>query len=151
MAVIKPSSAITTLPHKNKDIFRRFLEKPMAHYIHHVPGRLRVQTPLLKRDESRAQAAGQCLQTIDGVTAVRVSALTGSITVNYKKEVVNSDTILRTLEQRGYYRPDSVRSADGQLHDLATRAGSVAGKALFGFVVEKAVETSAMVLIGALL
>jgi hypothetical protein len=123
----------------------------MAHYIHHVPGRLRVQTPLLKRDESRTQAAEQFLQSIEGITTIRVSALTGSITLNYQKDVVSSDTILQALKQRGYYQPDSVRHADGQLHDLASRAGNVAGKALFGFVVEKVVERSAMVLIGALL
>ena len=123
----------------------------MTHYIHHVPGRLRVQTPLLKRDENRAQAAEQFLLPLEGITAVRVSTLTGSITVNYQKDVISSDAILKALELRGYYRPDSVRHAEGQLHDLASRAGNAAGKALFGFALEKAVERSAIVLIGALL
>lgn len=123
----------------------------MAHYIHHVPGRMRVQTPLLKRDENRARAAEQFLQSIDGITTVRISVLTGSITLNYQKDVIDGETILRALEVRGYYRPESVRHADGQLHDLASRAGNAAGKMLFGFVVEKAVERSALMLVGALL
>lgn len=123
----------------------------MAHYIHHVPGRLRVRTLRLKRDEHRARAAEQLLQGIDGVTAVRANAVTGSITINYQRDVVQSDSLLEVLAARGYYEPDKVRHADGQLHDLASRAGDAAGKALFGFMVEKAVERSAVVLIGALL
>jgi copper chaperone CopZ len=123
----------------------------MGHYIHHVPGRLRVRTLALKRDEARARTVEQVLQTIEGVTAVRANAVTGSITVNYQRDVVNSDTILDLLAARGYYEPDKVRHADRHVHDLASRAGNAAGKALFGFMLEKAVERSAVVLIGALL
>jgi copper chaperone CopZ len=123
----------------------------MAHYIHHVPGRLRVRTQLLKRDENRARAAEQIVQAIYGVTSARANALTGSITVNFQRDVVSADTVLETLAARGYYEPGKARHADGQLHDLAARAGDAAGKALFGLVFEKAVERSAMALIGALL
>jgi copper chaperone CopZ len=123
----------------------------MGHYIHHVPGRLRIRTPLLKRDENQAQVAEQYLQLIEGVTAVRANALTGSIVVNYQKDVVSADAILAALERRGYYQPGVAQHADHQVHDFAARAGDVVGKAVFGFVVEKAVERSALVLIGALL
>lgn len=123
----------------------------MSHYIHHVPGRLRVRTMRLKRDPHRAHAAEQLLQDIHGVTAVRANAVTGSIIVNYQRDVVHGDSILEVLAARGYYEPDKVRHADGQFNDLASRAGDAAGKAVFGFMLEKAVERSAVVLIGALL
>jgi len=123
----------------------------MVNYVHHVPGRLRIQTQQLKRDEAKAQAVERYLQSIDGITSARVNALTGSITVNYQKDVVSAETIFGALALRGYHRPDVVRSSDARLNDWATKVGSAAGKAIFGLALEKAVEHSAMALIGALL
>lgn len=123
----------------------------MGHYIHHVPGRLRIRTPKLKRDAGRAKAAEQLLQSIDGVISVRANEVTGSITLTYERDTVSSEEILRTLALHGYYEPEAVRHADGQLHDMAARTGDTLGKMLFGFVVKEAVERSAVALIGALL
>jgi len=123
----------------------------MGHYIHHVPGRLRIRTPKLKRDAGRAKTAEQLLQSINGVSSVRANDVTGSITLIYERDTVSSEEILRTLARHGYYDPDAVRHADGQWHDAATRTGDTLGKALFGFVVKEAFERSAVALIGALL
>jgi copper chaperone CopZ len=123
----------------------------MGHYIHHVPGRLRIRTPLLKRDNERARAAEEFLQSIEGVTSVRANTVTGSITLTYECGIVGSEAILDAAARRGYYRPEAARHADGQLHDMAARTGDTLGKMVFGFVVKEAVERSAVALIGALL
>ncbi len=123
----------------------------MAHYIHHVPGRLRVRTPLLKRDAQRAQDAEQYVKAIYGVTNAEANTVTGSLVVNYQRDVVTAEAILNALALRGYYHAESVRHADNQIQDMAARAGDAVGKMVFGLVVEKAVERSAMMLIGALL
>jgi hypothetical protein len=123
----------------------------MAHYIHHVPGRLRIRTPRLKRDTLRAEAAEAFVLTIEGVTAARANSMTGSITVSYQRDLVSAETILDALALRGYYQPELVQHADHQLPHMAARAGDVLGKALFGMVLEKAVERSAFALIGAIL
>lgn len=119
----------------------------MAHYIHHVPGRLRIRTPRLKRDALHAEAAEAFVLTIEGVTAARANSMTGSITVSYQRDEVSAESILNALAQRGYYQPELVQHADQQLPHMAARAGDVLGKALFGMVLEK----SALVLIGAML
>jgi hypothetical protein len=123
----------------------------MAHYLHHVPGRLRVRTPLLKRNPERARQAEALLQSMYGVSAVEANTVTGSIVVHYERDAVKPQTLLDTLALRGYYEPQTAQSADGQIHDLATRAGDVVGKAVFGFVIEKAVERSALALIATIL
>lgn len=123
----------------------------MGHYIHHVPGRLRIRTPRLKRDAVHAEAAEAFALTIEGVTAARANCVTGSITVGYQRDVVSAETILDALALRGYYQPESVQHADHQLPAMASRAGDVLGKALFGMALEKAVERSALALIGAIL
>jgi hypothetical protein len=119
----------------------------MGHYIHHVPGRLRIRTPRLKRDAVHAEAAEAFVLMIEGVTAARANSVTGSIILTYQRGVVSVETILDALALRGYYQPESVQHADHQLPDMASRAGDVLGKALFGMVLEK----SAFGLIGAIL
>lgn len=123
----------------------------MGHYIHHVPGRLRIRSPLLKRDNERAKAAEEFLQSIEGVSSVRANTVTGSIILTYERDIVSSEAILDAAAQRGYYRPEAVQHVDGQLHDLTARTSGTLGKLLFGFVVKEAVERSAVALIGALL
>lgn len=123
----------------------------MTHYIHHVPGRLRIRTPQLKRDALCAEAAEAFVLTIEGVTAARANSVTGSITVGYQRDVVSAETILDALVLRGYYQPELVQHADHQLPAMASRAGGLLGKALFGMALEKAVERSALALIGAIL
>jgi hypothetical protein len=126
-------------------------ERTMAHYIHHVPGRLRIRTPRLKRDPGRAEAAEACALGIEGVTAARANTVTGSLTLTYQRDGVEAETILQALAERGYYQPELVQHADHQLPAMAGRAGDMLGKALFGMAVEKAVERSAFALIGAIL
>jgi heavy-metal-associated domain-containing protein len=55
-------------------------------YIHHVPGRLRLQTPRLKGDVLAAEAARNDVSGIPGVSAVRASAITGSLIINTSNE-----------------------------------------------------------------
>jgi len=59
----------------------------MGHYIHHVPGRLRIRTPLLKRDDGHAKAAEEFLQSIEGATSVRANIVTGSIILTYERDI----------------------------------------------------------------
>ncbi|HJW81412.1 MAG TPA: hypothetical protein VJ396_04125 [Acidiferrobacterales bacterium] len=119
----------------------------MAHYIHHVPGRLRIRSPRLKRDAAYAEAAEAFVLTIGGVTAARANSVTGSITLTYQRDVVSAESILNALAQHGYYQPELAQHADHQLPAMAARAGDALGKALFGMALEK----SALVLIGAML
>ena len=74
----------------------------MAYYIHHVPGRLRVKTLAVKRNEHLARVVKGFLADRQGVSAVDVNIVTGSIVVNYDKHILSSDTILRSLREMGY-------------------------------------------------
>ncbi len=42
----------------------------MSYYVHNVPGRLRVKTPVIKSSELMAARVEQEVSSIDGVTAV---------------------------------------------------------------------------------
>ena len=127
----------------------------MSHYIHHVTGRLRVKTPLLKRNEPRAAAVKELLAREDGVLSSDVNLVTGSIVITYDHALITPERIVDALKANGFV---SETAEIGAVREPAPQAAKVArdvsenlGKVVFGFVVEKMVERSAVALIGALL
>ncbi len=118
----------------------------MTHYIHHVPGRLRVKTPVIKRNDTRARYAKDLLERTEGVLAIDVNTVTGSILINYDPHAGNGEAILGALREQGYIG-----------HVLPARVEPAAnlGQKLSDIVVNKMVETvlerSAAALIAALI
>jgi copper chaperone CopZ len=127
----------------------------MSLLAHHVPGRIRVKVPALKKNDAAAKEVPHILRGLDGVTAVEASALTGSIVVHYDKDLIDSDAILGALRQQGYLDAMTVSGAAGPdekaVFPAASGVGEALGKALFGVLVEKAIERSALALVAALI
>lgn len=117
----------------------------MSHYIHQVPGRIRVRSRAFRCSPDRARAAERRLTAMDGVQNVRVNPRAGSITVHYDTEVLRQSDLLATLEQSGCMAV-TMRSDEG-----LRKAADTFGKALVGAVVKTAVERSARTLVGALI
>jgi len=122
----------------------------MAHYIHHVPGRLRVKTPAVKRNETQARLARETLEGTEGITAIDVNVVTGSIVINYDHRVGDGGAILDLLRERGYIT--RVPSSKG-ISVFPNEAG--VGQKVTDIVVSKLVETvlerSATALIAAII
>jgi hypothetical protein len=130
----------------------------MSHYIHHVPGRLRIKTLTLKGNQIAAQEVCRLLSATDGVIDCHVKTVTGSVVISYDAELTDGKSLLELLKERGYVNhaaevaaPNAGKRTSSNMTQAASSAGSNVGKAVFGFVVEKAVERSAAALIGALL
>lgn len=129
----------------------------MSHYIHHVPGRLRIKTLNLKRNEAKAMQVCRLLRRTDGVENCEVKTLTGSIVISYDGDITNAKQLINMLKEHGiiaefsdYESTDTQNSENIASRTISTATGNV-GKVILGFVVEKAVERSAVALIGALL
>lgn len=116
----------------------------MNYYIHNVPGRLRVKSPLLKRNENSAYALRKFLGTVNGIATIDISLITGSLLVNYNPRLIRHNDILVLLEDRGYLDISKALNNDQYIKKAASKAGDVIGKALFGVFVDKAFEGSAL-------
>lgn len=124
----------------------------MGHYIHHVPGRLRIKTPVLKRNERQAAAIKELLQHLTGIDQAEVNVVTGSILIIYDKDAIDSNHILTTLRDAGYTSLEiPLNSQRPTSRGTASKLASTVGKTVFGILVEKAVERSAVSLIAALI
>ena len=117
----------------------------MSHYIHHVPGRIRVRSKVFRCRSEKAQAAERHFKNMAGVQQVRLNPHAGSITVHYDSAVLKQLDVLAALQQVGCLN-GGIRNDQG-----AREMGEIFGKALVGAVVQKAVEQSARSLVGALI
>jgi len=148
-------------------------------YAHHIPGRIRVRCAGLKRNPKAVVTAKVALDQMEGVISSEVNLLTGSITILYDPDRINGRAIVRVLSAQGHCSPEAaipvleVPSAwalvPAGTHEVAQMAplfspislatvgtllgvaGMALGKMLIGKLVEKAVERSAVALIGAIL
>jgi len=127
-------------------------------YLHHLPGRLRVRCATLKRNPRRAADATRLLEMLQGIESLEVNPLTGSLTISYDRDQIDGPQIMAALHRHGYCRqhetPTALPSEPATprvLDKIIGNAGSTVGKMVLGMLVEKAVERSAVALIGALL
>jgi hypothetical protein len=70
----------------------------MAEYLHHVPGRLRVRSRVLRSDSPARRAALRELGRNPGIHSVRLNAKAGSVTVVYDRNTLNMDSIVEHLK-----------------------------------------------------
>lgn len=123
----------------------------MSYYVHSVPGRLRVKSPVVKEDPGSAEDIQRLLQKVAGVDSTAVRPLTGSVIINYDTRAVDSGTILDVLKHRGYLDASKIEGREDYLEAAAAKAGGVIGKALLSFFLGKALEGSPLWLLTVLL
>jgi cation transport ATPase len=123
----------------------------MSYYMHNVPGRLRVKSPLLKRNNDAGNELKKALSTIQGVAAVDFNPTTGSLLINYNHRVTKHEDIISLLERKGYFDRTRAVTNESAIHAAAEKTGRVVGKAVLGIAIDKALEGSALSLIGLLI
>lgn len=123
----------------------------MNYYYHEVPGRLRFKTPVLKGNHSLGEKIENHLLSFSGIESVRTSAVTGSIIINHDPKIISSREITDIVAEKGYFDKKKAVTSDQYLNHSFEKVGQAVGKVVFGAMVEKAFEGSALSLIAALL
>jgi hypothetical protein len=127
----------------------------MGQCVHHIPGRLRVKSPRLKRNEAEAARARALLAGLEGVMAAEVNTVTGSLLIGYDPLRSNADRLVRVLAEHGIVRDVSPPMPSAEPPDRISRVAEDAtgalGKLVVGMLVEKLVERSALALVAAVL
>jgi Heavy metal associated domain 2 len=70
-------------------------------YVHHIPGRMRLQSDELKRKPTAIAQAAQRLVHVPGVSRVTTNEMIGSITLEYDVVAVHPGEILTQLKAAG--------------------------------------------------
>lgn len=93
----------------------------MTYYVHDVPGRLRIKTPVVKNNRNAADQVENLLLTVAGVGNVSINLTTGSCLVNYDPAKAKRDDILSVLTTKGYFDPSKAMTNDQYIHEKATK------------------------------
>jgi len=123
----------------------------MNYYVHNVPGRLRVKTPLAKKNPGAAAEIKSLLESTLGVDSTAVNTLTGSVVIKYDYAAVKSDDILALLHRKGYFDIEKAKTNDHYVEEAVSKAGSVIGKAIISIALDKMFEGSALSLLTVLI
>lgn len=121
------------------------------HYYHHVPGRLRIKTPLLKGGQGTVEAVTRELSRRAGVRSATPNIITGSLVIEYDRNRVGKDEILALLKEHGLFDQTKAQHADQYVNTKLSRAGETVGKAIFTTILEHTFQSPAVSLIAALL
>jgi hypothetical protein len=113
--------------------------------VHHVPGRLRLRSALLRGDVNRSELARRDLAAVEGVTSVAANPCTGSLLVEYDTAVMPPDKIIDVLTSRGY----NAATAEERDEPRAGWADHLAG-AVKDWVIGAVADRLALALIAAL-
>jgi copper chaperone CopZ len=104
----------------------------MIDYVHNIPGRLRIKSAVIKKNPSEAAKIRSLLSAVPGVENLDVNLLTGSILIRYDAQKINSDQLLQTLSEAGYFQPSKVVTHDDVLHSMLTTGGKAIGSLVVG-------------------
>jgi Heavy metal associated domain 2 len=128
----------------------------MSHYLHHVPGRLRLKERSLKNSEDKAAEIRALCTQLPGIKALELNTLTGSLLVHYDKALVNATHILGLLFTHGLItsipeaRPTVAKRFHGALREGTTDSMAEAvAQFLADLVVDKVLPRATMALVSA--
>ena len=123
----------------------------MGYYLHEVPGRLRIKIPLLKRNPERAMELRKLLRRVAGITSTSTSTVTGSVTINYDRDIVRPNSILNLLAHENYIDLGEAISGYKPAEAVVSNVGKTVSKALLSLALERALQGSSLSFITAFL
>ena len=124
----------------------------MSHYIHTVPGRIRIKNQIFKYNPQKCETAKETLESLPGVQEIKTNPSTGSVIIRYDGSTIDSDRLLSALEEKRLIQADSRPSSkDTSVENLVADTGVKVGKAIIGWAVGKALEANGLSLLAALI
>jgi hypothetical protein len=84
----------------------------MNHYIHHIPGTLRIKNPIFKNNVAILDKFSNCFLGSAGIEYVTTNPLTGSVIVNYNTAVIHPDRLVEILKNGEFFNGDQTPGLD---------------------------------------
>lgn len=123
----------------------------MKFYIHDIPGRLRIKTPLLKNNPNAEIDIRKALSTLEGIGVVETNLITGSILIHYNTKKLQKQDIVRVLTNKGYFDPSKAITNDEYIKSTVEKTGKFVVKSFVGSVIDSSLEETPLRFIAALI
>jgi copper chaperone CopZ len=108
----------------------------MDYYIHDIPGRLRIESPVLKNNEAHAQKFEAFVKSIPGITSVEMKVNIGSATMHYDRMRIDHTKLIELLDKSGYFDHLKAKTLDDRIEKEVEEVADVVIKAAVGEVGE---------------
>jgi hypothetical protein len=132
----------------------------MSHYVHSIPGRLRVRAQSFKHNPENSHVAAALLGGLEGVQSVEANLITGSLLIRYEEDVVQSSRILGALVAEGLIRhlppprpnPKASKSANAtNLRHVTESLSEALPEMIVDLIADKVARRAAMALVSAVI
>src|SRR5208283_3487330 len=98
----------------------------MEYYIHQVPGRLRIQTPVLHNNPQKTDEFTKNIKNISGILSLKINPLTGSALLLYDEKKINCEQLIGLLEKNGYFNLAKSTTSDELVEHVSEKVLGVA-------------------------
>jgi hypothetical protein len=75
----------------------------MRYYLHDVPGRMRVKSPVIKNNPKAADEIRRLLSLFHGMNSVDFNLTTGSVLIHYHPGKLHRSDLIELLSEKGYF------------------------------------------------
>ncbi len=123
----------------------------MKHYIHHVPGRVRMKNPDFKGNTTLLQEVVSCFQGQEGIEGIETNPLTGSVVIFYDQKIMPVLHMANLLQECKYIDHKQVIGLDQSMQKSFSQAGRYMGKIGLSLVADWALSGTRLSLVTALL
>ena len=97
------------------------MENFMLYYYHYVPGRLRIQTPFIRRSVKNVTIFVRTLMRLEGIISVKTNPLIGSALIYFDENKIKQKQIISFLEKQGYFILAKARTSDQIIQHAAEK------------------------------
>jgi Heavy metal associated domain 2 len=104
----------------------------MSYYIADTPGRLRIESPVLKGDGLQVAKFRDLILGIPGVSSVEMKPIIGSATILYHTDKIDHTKLIESLEKSGCFDHLHAKTPDDLLEEGIEKVTEVAVDALKG-------------------
>jgi Heavy metal associated domain 2 len=104
----------------------------MSYYMADTPGRLRIESPVLKNNPQKCAAFQEFVKGVGGVTSVDMKPELGSATIHYDPKVLDHTKLIVLLEKTGKFDHLQAKTPDDYLEKAIKGVAKVALDAASG-------------------
>jgi hypothetical protein len=98
----------------------------MHYYMADTPGRLRIESPVLKHNQQKCTVFQEFVTGIGGVTSVEMKCELGSATIHYDPKVLDHTKLIGLLEKTGDFDHFQAKKPDDYLEEAIEDVAKVA-------------------------
>ncbi len=98
----------------------------MKYYIHYVPGRIRIQTPIIHDNSQKAVEFEAVIKKVKGISDVDIHTTTGSAVIHFDEREINCEQIIGVLEKNNYFSLSEAETVDNLIEKITKKAYEVA-------------------------